>query len=136
MSEIIEIKRSKDRTINTQGKLSIPDFDCCTLELPDLNNHPQTSCIPNGEYEWVKVGATPKIPYTHIALLNVPKRSGICIHIGNYASLKKSDVEGCIIVGGAFADINKDEIADIIDSKSTFNKLMALLPDAGKLTIK
>ena len=136
MEALINILRNEDQSIETKGFLTFGEFSCVTLELPDKQNQKGISCIPSGEYEWIKVGATAKIPYDHISILNVLNRSGICIHIGNYASLKKSDVEGCIIVGGAFADINQDGIADIIDSKSTFNKLMALLPDAGKLTIK
>lgn len=130
----IKIIRKPNKN-ETPGQMIVGDFLCCTLELPDLNNLPQKSCIPANTYEWVKVGATHNIPYTHISVLNVHQRSGICIHVGNYASLKKSDVLGCILVGSSFADINKDGIQDIVGSKDAFTKLMEILPDSGNLII-
>lgn len=122
--------------IETPGALTIPDkqFGCLTLELPYDDNKNGVSCIPEGVYDWIKIPATAKIPYEHI-LLNVPGRSGICIHVGNYASLKKSDVQGCVLVGTAFADINGDGIPDITNSSVTFKKIMDLLPDSGQITI-
>lgn len=123
--------------IETPGALTIPDkqFGCLTLELPWNDNKNGISSIPANIYDWVKVPATDKIPYEHISILNVPGRSGICIHIGNYASLKKSDVLGCLLTGTGFADINGDGIPDITNSSTTFKKIMDLLPDSGQITI-
>lgn len=133
MSDII-IKRTYGLS-NTAGQLTAGVFVCKTLELPDKNNQQRISCIPAGDYEWVKVGPSMNIPYDHIWIKDVPGRSGICIHYGNYAGSKKSDVLGCILVGRTLADINGDKITDITDSRKTFAKLMSTLPDSGTITI-
>lgn len=64
-----------------------------TLELPWRKNLPMVSCIPAGSYicqfeNHRKFGDTYKV-------LNVPMRSGIYIHRGNYTS----EIRGCILVG-------------------------------------
>lgn len=136
----IIIHRDTDQTIETKGKLSVDTgiqilFDCLSLELAWKNNEQGVSCIPAGTYEWVKVGATANIPYTHISILNVKDRSGVCIHAANMAAGLHPQLKGCIAVGTAYADINSDHIDDITNSKATFEKMMALLPDSGKLII-
>ena len=112
--------------------VSEANFGCYTLERPDKNNMSGISCIPKGIYDWVKVGATQKIPYPHIAILNVQGRSGVCIHSANYVN----QLQGCIAVGSSLKDINNDGLLDTTDSRNTFTKLMAVLPDAGTLTIE
>jgi hypothetical protein len=51
-------------------------------------------------------------------LQNVPDRSGIFIHSGNFAGAVdiglKSDVEGCILVGNSF--INNDNQFELLES--------------------
>lgn len=111
-------------------------FTCDTLELPWIDNIRRKSRIYEGTFECAKVEATPKIPYEHIWVKNVLDRSGICIHIGNYATGKKVDILGCILVGSSHADINGDGQLDITNSRNTFNKLMAILPDSFNLIIK
>jgi hypothetical protein len=71
----------------------------------------------------------------------VPNRSFVLIHWGNYAgsiNLKsgQSDIKGCVLVGSAMADINKDGILDIVNSKPTFAGLMLMFPDGFELTVK
>lgn len=110
-------------------------FTCVSLELAWKNNAHEISCIPPNLYQWVKVPATAKIPYEHIAILNVPNRDGIRIHIANFAAGKRIDLLGCMTVGSGFADINDDAIPDIIGSTTTFNKLMAILPNSGSILI-
>jgi hypothetical protein len=41
-----------------------------------------------------------------------------------------------VLVGASFADINKDGILDIVNSKPTFAGLMLMFPDGFELTIK
>lgn len=48
----------------------------------------------------------------------------------------QSDIKGCVLVGSAMADINKDGILDIVNSKPTFAGLMLMFPDGFELTIK
>lgn len=138
----IIVHRNSDNGIETLGDLHIDTgiqtlFTCKSLELPDFNNdgiagnEKGKSCIPKNTYDWVKVGATANIPYNHISILNIPGRSGVCIHAGNYYT----QIKGCIIVGKNHIDINGDGQIDVTESRKTFDKMMELLPDSGKLII-
>lgn len=60
-----------------------------------------------------------------VSIKNVPMRSNILIHVGNYTS----DILGCILVGDSVRDINNDGKYDVTNSRNTFNKLMNLLPE-------
>lgn len=122
----------------TLGKLILKEnnliiFTCETLELPDLKNQRQISCIPKGAYKCVFAYNTSAIPYHHIAITGVPNRDGVCIHSGNYYT----QIRGCVIVGSARADINADGIKDVTNSMKTFMKFMALVGQREfPLTIK
>lgn len=125
------------QTVETKGVLTTEaKAQFKTLELPWLENKNEVSCIPVGVYPWKKVAATKKIPYQHIAIDNVPGRSGVCIHSANYAAGKKVQLKGCIAVGANYLDLDGDKIEDITDSKKTFEKLMATLPNEGAIEIK
>jgi len=52
--------------------------------------------------------------YTY-EVLNVPNRAGIRFHGGNFFF----DIEGCIILGDKYGDINHDKWADLMNSKVT-----------------
>ena len=120
----------------TKGELSVFDkdnevFNCKTLELPWLENAPQISCITERLTPYKVVIRYSKKYGRHLHIKNVEGRSLILIHWGNYAGsvnprTKTSDIRGCVLVGSGFADIDKDGIADIINSKNTFDKLMSL----------
>lgn len=74
----------------TEGKFIMPDDShLYTLERPDLNNKPFVSCIPEGKYlvKRDKVGK-----HRWYKLINVPRRSGIEIHIANTVD----ELQGCI----------------------------------------
>jgi hypothetical protein len=131
---MIHILRNNKSDIEITGSLTIPEanFGCFTLERPDKNNQNDVSCIPYGTYDWVKIGATKRIPYTHISILNVPNRLGICIHAANFYN----QLEGCIAIGNLLQDINKDDQLDVVNSMNTFEKMMVILPDFGKLVIE
>ena len=55
----------------------------------------------------------------------------ILIHNANYVS----QLMGCIAVGDAHVDINKDGLVDTTNSVATLKKIMAMLPDKFKITI-
>lgn len=95
------------------------DKRACTLELPYVSNEKNISCIPAGYY----IAQYRKSPSNGdvIELKNVPNRSYIQIHAGNYTS----QIEGCILVGDSLADINKDGMLDVTNSKETLDKLLA-----------
>lgn len=100
-----------------------------TLELPWRNNINKISCIPPGTYK-----AVPRVSEKygkHFHILDVPGRSFILIHYGNFVS----DSTGCILVGASLRDLNKDGLLDVTDSKLTMTKLVNLIPEPFKLII-
>lgn len=107
----------------TLGIMNFKDFRCFTLELPDLDNKSNVSCIPEGTYLASKHMSPTK---GHcVSIKNVPMRSNILIHVGNFTS----DIQGCILVGDSARDINGDGKYDVTNSRNTFNNLMNLLPE-------
>lgn len=75
-----------------------------SIELPWLDNKRGISCIPSGVYKCVPYSSA---KYKNVwQVLDVPNRTAILIHSGNFASKVKlplsmhdSDTEGCILVG-------------------------------------
>lgn len=101
----VTIAREPSQDYGTFGKLVAPGpncvFECVTLELPWRDNRRNVSCIPEGRYrvEWSRSGRFGEV----YRVLDVPGRSGILIHPGNWAGDRfmrmMSDVEGCILLG-------------------------------------
>ena len=139
----IEIKRFEEEETHqqTEGIATIyQDCEGCdgekkvfsfyTLELPYKNNEFQISCIPKGTYNVEKRYSTKYKNHFHV--LDVPNRTYILIHSGNY----NTHTKGCILVGRTLTDINNDGLRDVTSSVSTLNKLNDILPNYFKLTIK
>lgn len=130
--------RQSDDKIQTLGEWQVyssvptPIFECKTIELPWKNNQKSISCIPPGEYDCEKCGPTVSIPYPHIHIKNVKNREGIKTHRANYVR----QLRGCVAVGDAHIDLDKDGEKDVTNSKNTLDKLLAILPDKFKLTIQ
>jgi hypothetical protein len=110
-----------------------PTYFCKTLELPNKGNTQQLSCIPEGEYDVVKIISPTK--GACFLIKNVPGRTAIEIHIGNFASGKKVDTQGCILPGLRYLDMNADGIIDIVESTKAMDKLLQILPNSFKLKI-
>lgn len=132
------IKRIEDDEKQTLGIGKVVDkenkiiYQFTTLELADKDNQKRISCIPKGIYK-VKKRVSKKYG-THFHILDVPNRSFILIHHGNY----HTDILGCILCGDynkGFVDINKDGYKDVVSSKPTMKKLLDILPDSFELTI-
>ena len=122
-----------DRTL---GKLKIEDSYAVfyTAELAYIDNKHDISCIPCGEYELVRRWS--KKYGHHLMLLNVPNRSYILIHSGNFASsFGKSDSKGCILIGEAFRDLNSDGLPEVINSKKALAHLMKLVGEKEDLKL-
>lgn len=100
---------------------------CFTCELPWLDNHPQTSCIPIGMYQCMAYTSA-KHPQAW-AVANVPNRSGILIHTGN----TEYDSKGCILVGDKLGTING--LPAVLNSKMTMAMLKSKLEDIFELQI-
>lgn len=134
----VEVTRSTDNGIQTLGTMNVINENdavvhtCYTLELPWKDNASRISCIPKGAYICTKRNATANIPYRHILINGVSGRAGVCIHKGNY----HTQIRGCLLVGNKLFDINKDGQLDVQNSGVEFDKIMALMPDEFKLTIK
>lgn len=101
-----------------------------TLELSWKENKRSISCIPTGTYK-IKKRTTKKFG-NHFILLDVPNRSYILIHKGNYYT----DIRGCILVGSDLTDLNKDGEIDVINSTKTVKEIYELLPDESEIIIK
>jgi len=122
----------------TQGSLFVLNgidlfFKCKTIELPFNGNQHNTSCIPEGEYKVMKV-KRPNGDYAFL-ILDVPNRSNILIHKGNYAAGSHVDTLGCILPGKYFTDINDDGYVDIAESTVAMQTLLDLLPEKFKIYI-
>lgn len=110
----------------TFGKLIIgglPRYS--TLELPWINNQRSISCIPSGSYicKATKNRRTlggMDIPRT-FEVMNVPDRSGILFHVGNY----QEDTNGCILVGTDYG--TNDERCLVTSSRIAFARFMGQL---------
>ena len=126
-SVVINRIKQEDCTI---GILNYLDFRCFTLELPDLNNTPNKSCIPVGTYYGEKIHS-PSLGNC-IDICNVTGRTFIRIHAGNYTK----QIQGCVLVGDSLKDINNDGIIDIVNSKSTLEKLLKVLPESFTIQIR
>lgn len=128
----VEILRTY-QPMQTIGELHIDGVEFCkTLELKWLNNTRSKSCIPEGTYKIVKRLAHEKRKYDHFHILNVPNRSYILIHTGNYSS----QILGCVLVGDRHIDMNTDGLLDVANSTITLEKLYARMPNEFDLTIR
>ena len=114
----------------TPGKLTVANnaFTCHTLELEWLNNQHDVSCIPAGTYR-CEVSYSNHMNKDLYHVLNVPDRTTVMIHNGNYAGQEnkglKSDVLGCILLGDSEGKINGQEVVlDSVVALTAFMKLM------------
>lgn len=133
------LKRADYSDKQVLGTLELYDgdnklFECKTLELAWKDNQHQVSCIPKGTYKAVKRNSAKFHDHFHVLELDgseVNGRDMILIHQGNY----NTDIKGCILVGRAHSDINKDGYLDVIDSKNTLSSLNQIAPQEFELNI-
>ena len=113
-------------------------FNCKTIELPRFVipmriNSLKIDCILPGDYDMIKtISPTKGLVFL---LLNVPGRTAVEIHIGNFAAWKEVDTEGCILPGLRFIDLNNDGNIDVADSTKAMETLLSILPDKTKIHI-
>jgi len=106
----------------TTGSLIVHDVfkthaQFATIKLPWLNNKPNISCIPPGTYTAKKI-LSPTFGWC-IQILNVPNRTNILLHFGNFYT----NTKGCILTGNSFAHINQDFQIDITNSSVAIKQL-------------
>ena len=100
------------------------------LELPNKENKRSVSRINSGTYKAIKRNS-PKFK-DHFHILGVEDRDYILIHHGNF----NSDTRGCLLPGAYLADINKDGLKDVCESKKTMKLLNKYLTDEFVVIIK
>ena len=109
--------RQKESNLSTQGILigeNFPTFQ--TLELPWKENKTKISCIPEGTYE-TRWHLSPRFGWCY-KLFDVPGRSEILIHHGNYPK----NTEGCILLG---MTSSQDAVWNSIKARSQFEQLLS-----------
>lgn len=126
--ELKRIKKLDDRTIGSMIVNRSHSF--ATLELPWKNNEKNISCIPCGKYKLAKRWS--KKYGNHLKVENVPNRSDILIHVGNYPQ----DTQGCILIGADLRDINADGELEVVNSKFAMDGLLSLLKDDGDISLE
>lgn len=101
--KVINLFRTETGDQGTFGLLVCPDWGMIlsTAEPPERDNRRNISCIPDGDYR-LKKYLSPKYNET-LMVLDVPDRSNILFHSGNYAGDTllgySSDTDGCILLG-------------------------------------
>ena len=102
---IIELQRTTFSTDRVLGVMSVN-------RIPLYNTLEPANCIPAGTYE-VRLTWSPRFKRWLPEVMNVPGRTGIRIHAGNYPQ----NTKGCILVGELFSDY-------IINSVQALNDLL------------
>ena len=117
----VEIRRQTETATSVCGEMWIDgQFECFTLEPSrDTPVHPGHPCIPAGTYD-VVLTLSPHLGYICPEVLDVPGRTAIRWHIGNFPA----DVLGCVVVG------TEQQPDAVLHSKLAFGKMMDLLNGA------
>jgi|TARA_R110002020_G_scaffold147185_2_gene322334 hypothetical protein len=127
----LTIKRVHKRDDCTLSVVIAGDFMCKMLELPDKGNKKNISCIPEGVYQ-AKKRISPGKGYEVIEYINVPNRTYIQMHYGNYTR----QLLGCQLPGVEFKDLDGDGIPDITSTEDTLKEILAIMPNIFTIEIK
>jgi hypothetical protein len=137
--QLAVLKRLEFHSKQTLGHFTLFDgaddlMSAKSLELPDLNNQTDISCIPVGEYLCKKrfsddYGWHYLVEETSGG--HVTGRKWVLIHFGNFYH----NTRGCILLGRAITDLNGDGLRDVTSSVITMNLLNSLADDVFKLII-
>ncbi len=138
----IVLTRFQEDEKQTEGTLELYNnekllFSCKVLELPWRDNKRRISRIPRGHYECVK-HISPNFGNS-IWIKDVPDRSEILIHVGNFIGnpnpkTGKPDSLGCPIVGEQFNDPGTG-VVNVTNSRTTINKLYELVKEPVYINI-
>jgi hypothetical protein len=132
----ILVKRFLSNQYKTLGIMHLIDDDVSTielktLELPWLNNQKMFSCIPAGKYNAIPINRPHNRGWA-LHIQNVPNRTAILVHLGNYTS----DIQGCILVGINHIDLNNDGITDVSESTRAMSLLKSWVSITKELEIE
>lgn len=107
-------------------------FTCKGLEPQKNNNVSGNSCILEDTYLVTKELDSPKHHYPHFRVEDKHGRVSVLWHIGNY----RRNSEACYLPGDSFGDRDGDGLVDVLNSKTTLEKLLDILPDKFYATYK
>jgi hypothetical protein len=125
----LTLYRLRENTNGTFGVLCNENVCIClTLERPWMNNKSDVSCIPIGEYKCKR--HTSEHFGEGFEVLNVPNRSDILFHTGNWMT----DSKGCIILGYGFSTKNNQEALD--QSGIAFDRFMKILKGTNEFDLQ
>lgn len=133
---LLKIERVSENDKQTLSKFEIIDslenvlMRGDILEPPDRDNQIGISRINEGEYDCVKRFSEKYGDHFH--LLNVPGRTWILIHVGNY----NTDTRGCLLPGEGLMDIDGDGLKDVTSSGDTMRMLNEILPNEFTVVIR
>lgn len=136
MFPIVELVRLEESyEYGTFGVLVInKEVFCVTLEPADNLNQQQISSIPCQQYICERV-VSPNFGNT-FEVKNVPGRSNVLFHAGNFIS----NTKGCILLAQYFGKIKEKDVMKraVVNSGNTFKSFMELMKGYDKfhLTIK
>lgn len=99
------------------------------IELPYLDNRVNVSCIPSGIYTFQKIVRSNG--NEAIEILNVPNRTHILAHSGNYMK----DTQGCILPNISYSYTRESKTPYGITSKPQVKQLLRALPSRGTVHI-
>jgi hypothetical protein len=118
--------------VNPDGARGVLSFDSnifCTLEPPWLDNQPNISCIPAGEYFCRKFISS--IFGVTFMVENVPGRDSIiCGHIGNTVD----DTKGCVLLGESFGTVGGKNA--VLQSAAAINRYRAATVSIQRFLLK
>lgn len=124
----LELIRAKAEDYGVFGVMVAQGFHAMTMELPELHNQPDVSCIPAGTYR-IERDHTGK--HRVYRLLDVPGRTGIEIHVANYVQ----ELNGCIALGKGEDAFNGHRC--LIRSRDAIQEFLEIMGDQpGELLIR
>lgn len=103
-------------------KSKTQEFECFSLEPSILSAKP---CIPEGTYKLKKYFSN-KFCENVLLLEDVPERSYIEIHVGNFAK----DTRGCILPGRCIKIVGKER--SVGESRLAFHRIMKAFEEDGE----
>ena len=126
----VVINRYRTSQFGTFGHIYIISpawYTCFSLEPPWRGNQSNISCISKGEYR-VGFAYSPRFGYVY-HILDVPDRSNILIHSGNYGGDRDlgliSDTYGCILLGKNVGYLRNQKV--VLISKFTVSDFVSIL---------
>ena len=107
-----------------------PIFAAISLERGWLDNKPNVSSVPVGEYRCV-LEYSPRFNTSLWELKDVPNRSECKFHASNYWN----QLNGCIALGDTAENIGRDFRLDVTNSRNTMETFHRLLRNETEIKV-